>query len=111
MINSLVQSVFSFVFGALKSITSIIFIPLYNLLKEFFPDLSVFLQNSLNFIDTYIFRGIAFAREVFFNITYFPRDLMGVVVGLFLGGVALALLCSSIVFVVNIYKIYRNGDS
>lgn len=86
---------------------SLITYPVYQWLRPVIPNIDSYLQQMLTFFGNYVFQGVAFAREVFFNITGYPRPLFYALCTFFLAKLAFRLLALVFWFLINIYRIIR----
>lgn len=109
MINQIVSTLFSMIFKVLAFIGNIILAPITLLINGMFPDMSSYIDNLENFFNDYVFRGIAFMRESFINLTHFPRALLSLGVAFILGVWGFRLATHAIKFILNLWSLFRKG--
>lgn len=110
MLNKIIMVILK-VFGWIVSfIVHLIFLPLFNLLYAIFPNLSSYFQNTSNWIENNLFDGIAFLREVFFNVTHFNRDIISAIITYLLLYYAFAIGQRAFIFIMNIWRAIRKGE-
>ena len=110
MFNALVSVIFKFIVWLAKILIDIILLPITLLLNDLFPDLSSYMTQINTFITDYWFNGLAFIREVFFNVTGFPRDLIGITITLILGFYTFKTSFRAFQFLLNAIKFIRKGE-
>lgn len=108
MINSLLRSILKVVFFLIRWIFNILLLPLKPIMA-IFPTFDNFLETAVNFIDNYVLRAIAFAKQVFLNITGFPQELITISVNFALAMLTYIMILRMIVFVSSIYKKFKGG--
>lgn len=109
MINALVSAFLKLVLYIFGLIASLITAPVFALLSAVFPDFSSFLSDFNYFISYYVVKGIAFAREVFLNVSGYPRALLQLLITLYMARLTFHLLSIPIKFIINTYKFYKGG--
>ena len=109
MINNLLTSLLKFIFYVFNLIVTSITLPIFYLVSSLFPDLSSYINSFNYFCTNYLFKGLAFAREVFLNVTGFPRPLFHLLVNLFLLRVSFHLLRIPIQFIINTYRNFKGS--
>lgn len=109
MLNAFCSVLFKVVFFLLRWFFNIFLLPILPIIN-LFPQFSDFLQTALNFIDQYLFRSIAFGREVFFNMTGFPRGLINMSVNFSLVLISIIGTLRLIAFVKNIWRTFKGGN-
>lgn len=116
MFNALVSVIFKFILWLAKILSNIILAPITLLLcgadghSGILPNMSTYISNINTFINDYWFNGVAFIREVFFNVTGFPRDLIGLTVTLILAVYGFKISFRAFAFLLNMIKFIRKGD-
>lgn len=85
-------------------------LPIYNLLRPFLPHLPAQLAIFSDYLSNYVFRGLAFAREVFFNVTGYPRVLFYALVTFYLFKLGLHLTLLVFWFIIKLYYIIRGSS-
>lgn len=117
MINSIVSTIFTLIFKVLAFIGNLILLPITLIINGtdgtngLFPNVSSYLETFQDFFNDYVFTGLAFIREVFFNLTHFPRALFSIGVGFILTLFSVRIGLYVIRFVINIWKFFRKGDT
>lgn len=76
MINSIVSAILKVILYILGFISSVIVSPVFALVELLFPDFSAFTNDFEFYVVNYVLRGLVFAKEVFLNVTGFPRPLL-----------------------------------
>lgn len=89
---------------------SVVTLPIYLILRPFLPELPTQLEIFSTYLSQHVFRGLAFAREVFFNTTGYPRTLFYALITFYLFklGVRLSLLVFQ--FIIKLYYIIRGSS-
>lgn len=98
-----------FIFDVLKKLIWIITEPFYNGIRLFFPSLQQYSDNFSTFLSTYVFRGLAFCREIFLNFTGIPRSLYEVMLFYIFGVFALWFSVTGLIFILNALKAWKRG--
>lgn len=109
LISTFVSAIFYVVYFLARLIVKIACWPVYLVLQTAFPDATDYLNNVSTFLSNYLFKGIAFAREVFFNITGFPRPLFYILIAII--GFRLGFMVTKIAirFIINGWGWIRAG--
>lgn len=102
MINALLQTITKFLLSIVLFVSNLFITPLYWILGQILPDFSTFIETAGDFFDTYIVTGLAFAKELFFNLTGFPRALVSAIVLYYTGLYTFKLFRRPLLF------LYRN---
>lgn len=110
MINSLIEGILQLFITISTWIVGIILLPIYSLVSIFFPNFNEYLYYFNLFLNDYAFKGIAFAREVFFNVTGYPRPLLNLIVTFFVARVVFRLTLQVFRFLINMYRILRGNS-
>lgn len=108
MINQLFRALMKVIFFVLRWVMNLLLSPLTIILRAF-PTFTNFLQTALNFIDNTLIRGVAFAREVFFNITGFPQTLLTISLDFFMIILGVIGTFKVIKFVKNAWALFKGG--
>lgn len=111
MLNAIANVLLQIVLWISSAVVSIISYPIYTALYPFIPDLNSHLANFNTYINDYVVRGLAFSREVFFNVTGYPRPLFYALVTFFLFKLAFRMTVLIFVFIMNIYLVIRGSKS
>lgn len=109
MINSLINGFLNLVFDVLNWFVSLLTMPFYNFLVNLFPNLETYNNTCSAFLNDYVFKGLAFARELFLNFTGFPRDLYYILVFYLVGIFALCMSLTVVNFITNIFRYWKRG--
>lgn len=109
MLNSIVKVFFDIVFSIFGAIVEVVTKPIWLLLSALIPDLHDFQSIFNSYVTDYLLPGVAYAREVFFNVTHFPRSLYTILVSLFLARITFHFTSSVIKFIVNTYKTFKGA--
>lgn len=111
MFNTIVNFFIKVITWLAGIIISIISFPIYLLLNPAIPNLSSYLDTFSTFLTDKVFRGLAFAREVFFNVTGFPRSLFYALVTFYLFKLGFRLTMLVFYFLFNLYHIIRGSKT
>lgn len=111
MINNIVSTIFMLLFKVLAFIGDLILLPITLLINNLFPDMSSYISSFETFCNTYVFKGAAFFREAFLNITHFPRSLLGLGVSFILAVWGFRLGTHIFKFVMNLWSFFRKGST
>lgn len=103
--HNLLKFILDILFYIASIVLNIIAIPFMTALSPLIPNLSTYLGTFNTFCDTYLFRGLAFCREVFLNVTGYPRALFYVLITFFLAKLSLHLFIVAFKFLRNIIRI------
>lgn len=112
MLNAILNEILKLFFIMIGFIANLIISPIMLLLSALFPTFDQsFITSFYSFVDNYIFDGISFAREVFFNVTGYPRLLFNALVTLFIARVTFYFYSIPIKFVLNIWRLLKGSHS
>lgn len=109
MINAIVSTILKIILYILGFISSVIVSPVFALVELLFPDFSSFTADFEFYVVNYVLRGLVFAKEVFLNVTGFPRPLLGIIVTLYLGKLTFQIASIPIKFIINLYRAFRGS--
>lgn len=111
MLNSILEFIIKLILYIASFIINIILTPIFAFIDSsgLVPDLTEYLDSFAYFVDNYLIRGLAFAREVFLNVTGFPRSLLHALVLLYLGKLAFHIFVRTYKFISNIYHYIRGS--
>lgn len=109
MLNSIFSAILKVILYIAGFISSVIVSPIFALVELIFPDFTPFMADFNTYVSDYVLRGIAFAREVFLNVTGFPRPLFHLIVTLYLAKLTFHLASIPIKFIINIYRALRGS--
>ena len=111
MINALVGVILKFFVWVANLIIGLISLPIAGLLNFLIPDVTSYSSQAINFLSTYIFDGLRFAKEIILNVTHFPRPLFGIAVGYITGLYGYFLATSAFRAVINVWKFLKGGKT
>lgn len=111
MINSLFENFLKIIVRLLTLISGVIFSPIYLWVKLLFPDFDNYLDLINNFLNEYIYNILPFIKQVILNITGIPNGLFVILVNLFLGRFILMGTKKVILFIKNVWAVFRKGSS
>lgn len=111
MINGIVQFLVSGILNVVAFIVSILFYPIYKLLSIIFPNIDAFWVDGLSWFNTNVISYIAFIREVFFNLTGFPRLLFNAFIGYLIAKLFYHVIFTAGNFIINAYSLLKRGTS
>lgn len=104
--DGFLNTVFTFILNALIGLANIIveaFIgPLLELIEFIFPSLDNAEEVFSNFLSTYAIPGITFARELFLNITGYPRELLSMLALIFVAKITYHITIIPIKFIFRV---------
>lgn len=106
MLNGLVEIVLNVFFAIAGLISSIIISPILLLLEPLFPNLDSYLDIAMSFFGRFC-NGVAFAKEVFLNITGYPRALFVILVTYIFARLAFMVSKRVFLFIYNMYSVVR----
>lgn len=104
MLNNILKTIIQVIFKFSAFILNLFTLPLYKLLEVFFPHPTAYINVALDFFNYHVLRGVAFAREVFFNVTGFPRPLFSIFITIYLARIGLHVFLLMIRFVIHIIQ-------
>lgn len=96
-----------FLTGVSSALINVLTFPISSLLVQLRPNLLDYESNLYYFVNTYLLRGVAFAREVFFNCTGYPRSLFNLLILYFLAKFTLHVTLLPARFCIKMYYILR----
>lgn len=109
MINSIVSGLLKVILYILGFISSAITAPVFALVELLFPDFTQFTADFNYYVVNHVLRGLVFAKEVFLNVTGFPRALLGIIVTIYVGKLTFYIASIPIKFLINIYRAFRGS--
>lgn len=112
LFNNLTYWIFRLVLWIMRFISNLIIAPFYFTLQNsgLFPNLSDYTSYITTFLNDYVLQGLAFVKEVFLNITGYPRPLFHILVNTILIGYIALGLSKVFIFFLNLWKGFRNGE-
>lgn len=110
MINDLFRAIMKIIFFVLRFIMNLFLAPLTIILNRF-PTFTNFLEDAINFLDNTLIKGVAFAREVFFNLTGFPQTLFTISLDFFMTFISLIGILRMVKFIKNAWSLFRGGKT
>lgn len=111
MLNNILVFILNFVKDLFNLFASVIFAPIMNATTLIFPDFNDFFVTLNLWINEYMFKGLSFAREVFFNITGYPRSLFNLLLLLLTLRLTFMLSFFGVRFFFNMYRLIRSGTT
>lgn len=109
MFNQIANFFIKIIIWLSSLIISTITLPIYNILRPFLPNLPEQLDIFSTYLTDYVFRGLAFAREVFFNTTGYPRELFYALLTFYLFKLGLRVTLLVFNFIIKLYYIIRGN--
>lgn len=109
MINSILEAILWLFVQLCQFVSSILLMPIWVAISAIFPDLSSFIGQVYTFINQYILHYLGFAKEVFLNVTGFPREFFNAMVIFFMGKLTYMAVKRSIKFIINIYRTIKGS--
>lgn len=109
MLNSILSAILKFLFWFIGFIAEIITSPIFNLVKSLFPPLAEYHTAFATYTINYVLKGLAFAREIFLNVTGFPRPFFHLLINLFLARLTFHLLSIPVKFIINTIQMVRGS--
>lgn len=111
MIANVIFYLFDFWTGIMSRIIGTILKPVLDLIFENILGVGNYMSTVNYFLDTYFYKGIRFARDVFINVTGFPVGLVA-----FFGAVLIFYFSGWLSFLVvkgilNLWGLFRSGRS
>lgn len=111
MIITQITKALLFVLGRMVSVLITVFTwPIARFVVTVMPDTFDHFDTSINaFFTQHLIPGLAFAREVFFNVTGYPRVLFAALILVFTGKLALRIGFIAFRFFIKIYFAFRGS--
>lgn len=109
MLNNILSAILKFFFWVIGLLAEIITAPVFNLVKALFPPLSDYHTAFATYTINYVLKGLAFAREIFLNVTGFPRPLFHLLINLYLARLTFHLLSIPVKFIINTIRMVRGS--
>lgn len=107
MINNILNGIVSFILSVLGFIVGIILLPITTIITSAFPDLSEFISDINFFLNTYAFKGLAFGREIFFNISGASREIFGLLINFLFIRITIKLSIQAYKFMRNVWNFFH----
>ena len=108
LIDNILQFIIDIYVKILGTIGDFVVMPIINVFVNKIPNVASYLTYFTDFCSR-IFNGVAFAKEVFFNVTGYPRALFFALVVFFFFKVTNMVLIRARRFVFNIYYLLRGS--
>lgn len=109
LFNGLLQFLVTACLKLITLISSLVFLPVYTTMTAFIPDFNNYLTTINTFINDYILKGVAFFREVMFNVTGYPRPLFNFLIGFLVFKFGLMITKQVLKMVVHAYYFVRGS--
>lgn len=110
MINNLLNGIIQLILNVLGFISGLILKPITALIIAIFPDLDNYIDTVITFLNDYAFKGLAFARECFFNITGASREIFALFINLFFLRIAIKYSLQAFYFIKNMWALYKGNQ-
>lgn len=107
IIKALTKFLFMFASRLTAIYLSVITAPILYFLDQFKPNLYNYESYLYEFTNTKLIPGMAFAKEVFFNCTGYPRSLFNILIALVLARFTYHMLLLPTRFIIKMYYILR----
>lgn len=104
MLSSIVSFLLSLISRLVAIFYDIFFAPVYALMVLVFPDMTIYENLAVSFLVNRIAPGICFAREVFLNVTGYPRSLLYTLVLIYTAKISYHLAILPVKFFVHLVK-------
>ena len=111
MLNAVANFLIKIIIWISGLLISVIVFPIYLILRPFLPELPTQLATFSTYLSDHVFRGLAFAREVFFNVTGYPRALFYALITFYLFKLGARLSLLVFQFIIKLYYIIRGSSS
>lgn len=109
MVANFTTALFSLVLKVSAWLMSALTYPLLRLAQGFIPDMSGLLISFNSYINDHLIPGIAFAREVFFNVTHFPRSLFYALILIYYSKLVFHISIIPIKFIFNTFRLLQGA--
>lgn len=109
MLTNLFNGLINLILSVLGFIAGIIIKPITALIFAIFPDMTEYTQTVIDFLNNYAFKGLAFAREVFFNTTGASRTIFALFINLFFLRITIKYTLQAYYFIKNMWALYRGN--
>ena len=109
MINALVGTLFKIILGVLSFLSNIVLSPFTILIRSLFPDIDIYFGSLTSFLNTYVFNGLAFAREVFIKFTGINRNLIGIAIKITFTYLGFSIANAGVRLIVSVYRLFKTG--
>lgn len=109
--SGLIDFILDLFLKVLSFINGLIFAPVHAIIMQFVPNIDSYFSDVYLFINNYMLKGVAFAREVFFNLTGFPRGLFDFLMAFLLFKFTFMILKWGLQRLANAYYLVRGSKS
>lgn len=110
MLDGLLNLILSIFFWLASLVTSIFTAPILGITKVIWPNLDSYLSTTVTFWNR-LLTGVGFAKEVFLNVTGFPRALLNLIITYFFARFSLTATKRAFKFIANVYYFIRGQRS
>lgn len=112
MITNILNGIVSFILNVLGFIAGLILKPITALIIGVFPDMGEHIATITTFLNDYAFKGLAFAREIFFNLTGASREIFALFISLFFIRITIKYSLQAYKFIKNMWALFhgKQGD-
>lgn len=111
MINNILNGIIQLILNVLGFLAGLILKPITAVVMAIFPNLDKYVDIVIEFLNNYAFKGLAFARECFFNVTGASREIFAVFIGLFFLRITIKYSLQAFYFIKNIWSLYHGEDT
>lgn len=111
IVGNLLNGIIQFVIQLLGWIAGLIVKPVINIVMSVFPDLGDQVDTINTFLNDYMFKGMAFVREVFFNISGANRQIFYWFITLFFARIAIKYGLQAFYFIRNMWRLFKTGET
>ena len=108
MLTNLLNGLVQLILNVLGFIAGIIIKPITWIIMGIFPDISSYADKIIYFLNNYAFKGLSFAREVFFNCTGASRPIFALFISLFFLRITIKYSLQAYYFIKNMWALYKN---
>lgn len=103
----MLQGLLNLVFYIIELIANIILTPIINLFNSVFPDLSGYMSNITNFLNSYVFPYMKFVKNAFMNITGFPQAMFNLLIGYLIIKIGLYTAIKTYTLIKKIWEMFK----
>lgn len=105
MFNTIIQFLLNLLIKFSALLMSIFTAPILALVSVIFPNLDIYISTFNVYLNNYVLPGVAFAREVFLNVTGYPRSLLSTLAFIFLAKLTFKISIIPLRFLYNILRL------
>ena len=108
MLDGLLDFILTIFFWIASLISSLIFVPVMAVFQAIFPNFDSYLDITITFWNR-ILDGVVFAKEVFLNVTGFPRSFLNIIITYWFAKLSIMATKRAFKFLVNMYMLIRGN--